>query len=104
MGAQLEPPAVYGNDCLFVSLQLDGDGEALEESALSKLRAAGHPVVYLRMHDVYELGRQFFLWEMATAVAGYIIGVNPFDQPNVESAKVLARKMIADYKAQGRLP
>jgi hypothetical protein len=95
---------VYGNDCLFVSLQLDGDVDALQEIALTKLRAAGHPVVYLRMNDVYELGGQFFLWEMATAVAGHIIGVNPFDQPDVESAKVLARKMIADYKVQGRLP
>jgi len=104
VGAQLGPPAVYGNDCLFVSLQLDGDVDALQEVALSKLRAAGHPVVYLRIRDVYELGGQFFLWELATAVAGYIIGVNPFDQPNVESAKVLARKMIADYKEQGRLP
>jgi len=104
VGTQLGPPAVYGNDCLFVSLQLDGEEDAIQEIALSKLRAAGHPVVYLRIHDVYQLGGQFFLWELATAVAGHIIGVNPFDQPNVESAKVLARKMIADYKVQGRLP
>ncbi|MDA4120411.1 MAG: transaldolase, partial [Thaumarchaeota archaeon] len=104
VGTQPGPPAVYGNDCLFVSLQLDGDEDSFQETALSKLRAAGHPVVYLRIHDVYQLGGQFFLWELATAVAGHIIGVNPFDQPNVESAKVLARKMIADYKVQGRLP
>jgi transaldolase/glucose-6-phosphate isomerase len=104
VGAQLGPPVEYGNDCLFVSLQLDGDVDTIQEIALSKLRAAGNPVVYLRIHDVYELGGQFFLWELATAVAGYIIGVNPFDQPNVESAKVLARKMIADYKEQRRLP
>jgi transaldolase / glucose-6-phosphate isomerase len=97
-------PETYGDDRLFVSLQLDGEADALDEEALSKLRAAGHPVVHLRVHDVYELGRQFFLWEMATAVAGYIIGVNPFDQPNVESAKVLARKMIADYEVKHRLP
>jgi glucose-6-phosphate isomerase len=104
VGAQPGPPGSYGSDCLFVSVQLDGDGDASHEFALSKLSAAGHPIVYLRMQDVYELGGQFFLWELATAVAGYIIGVNPFDQPNVESAKVLARKTIADYKAQGRLP
>lgn len=104
VGTQLGPPAVYGNDCLFVSLQLDGDEDSFQETALSKLRAAGHPVVYLRIHDVYQLGGQFFLWELATAVAGHILGVNPFDQPNVESAKVLARKMIADYKVRGRLP
>ena len=104
VGEQLGTPDAYGDDRLFVSLQLDGEGDALDEMGLSTLRAAGHPVVCLRMHDVYELGGQFFLWEVATAVAGYIIGVNPFDQPNVESAKILVRKMIADYKVQRRLP
>jgi transaldolase / glucose-6-phosphate isomerase len=104
VGEPLGPPEAYGDDRLFVSLRLDGEEDALAETRLSALRAAGHPVVHLRMHGVYELGRQFFLWEMAIAVAGYIIGVNPFDQPNVESAKVLARKMVADYKVQHKLP
>ena len=104
VGEELGPPDAYGDDRLFVSIQLDGDRDASNETALSTLVAAGHPVVYLRMHDVYELGGQFFLWEMATAVAGYIVGVNPFDQPNVEAAKILARKMLADYKVQRRLP
>jgi transaldolase / glucose-6-phosphate isomerase len=104
VGEQLGPPDAYGNDRLFVSLQLDGDGDELDEMDLEALRAAGHPVVYLRMHELHELGRLFFLWEMATAVAGYVIGVNPFDQPNVESAKILARKMIADYEMKGKLP
>jgi glucose-6-phosphate isomerase len=104
IGEQLGPPDAYGNDRLFVSLQLDGEVDAIDETRLSELSAAGHPVVYIRVHDVYDLGRQFFIWEMATAIAGHIIGVNPFDQPNVESAKILARKMIADYKVQRRLP
>jgi transaldolase/glucose-6-phosphate isomerase len=103
VGEPLGLPDAYGIDRLFVSLRLEGDGDELDEEGLEALRAAGHPVVYLHIHDVYELGRQFFLWEMAAAVAGYVIGVNPFDQPNVESAKALARKMIEDYKVKGEL-
>ena len=55
---------------------------------------AGRPVVTLRLRDRYDVGGLFFLWEMATAVAGYFLGINPFDQPNVESAKQLAREML----------
>ncbi len=68
------------------------------------LEEAGHPVVRLHLQDLYDLGGQFFLWEMATAVAGYRLGINPFDQPNVESAKVLAREMVAAYEEKGALP
>jgi hypothetical protein len=65
---------------------------------------AGHPVVWLHLDDIYDLGGQFFLWEMATAVAGYHLGINPFDQPDVESAKILARKMVAEFMEVGELP
>jgi len=65
---------------------------------------AGQPVVRLEIEDLYDLGGQFFLWELATALAGYRLGINPFDQPNVESAKVQARKMVAAYQEQGKLP
>ncbi len=61
-------------------------------------------MVRLHCKDVYDLGGQFFLWEMATAVASYLLEINPFDQPNVESAKVLARKMVAAYQGKGRSP
>jgi hypothetical protein len=74
------------------------------DAALKALEAAGHPVVRLALRDPYDLGGQFFLWEMATAVAGHLLGINPFDQPNVESAKVLARRMVAEYKEKGTLP
>jgi CheY-like chemotaxis protein len=94
--------SVYGFDRLFVHLRLEGD-EA-DDTVLSILEAAGHPVVRLDLHDVYDLGGQFFLWELATAVAGYRLGINPFDQPNVESAKVLAREMVTTYQKEGRLP
>ena len=74
------------------------------DAALGALEAAGHPVVRLRQHERYDLGAQFFLWEMATAVAGHHLAINPFDQPDVEAAKVLARRMVAEYMETGALP
>ena len=104
VGEKVASSDAYGNDRLFIVIQLDGDKEAIDAKSLSQLKSAGHPVVGLRVHDIYELGAQFFLWEMAVAVAGHILGINPFDQPNVESAKARARKMVADYKERGNLP
>jgi glucose-6-phosphate isomerase len=102
VGEPLGPPKVYGDDRLFVHIQVDSDES--DDKALAALEAAGHPVVRLGLRDIYDLGGQFFLWELATAVAGHIIGINPFDQPNVESAKVLARQMVAEYQEKGSLP
>jgi len=93
---------VYSLDRLFVHIRLDGD--ATHDADLAALEAVGHPVMRFNLHDVYDLGGQFFLWELATAVACHRLGINPFDQPNVESAKVQARKMIAEYKEKGTLP
>jgi transaldolase/glucose-6-phosphate isomerase len=101
VGEPLGTPEVYGADRLFVHLQLKDD--ATYDEKLSALEEAGHPVIRLRLHDRYELGRQFFLWEMAIAVAGHLIGINPFDQPNVEMTKTLAQQMISDYAARGSL-
>jgi len=95
-------PKVYGNDRLFVYLQLDGD--ATHDTELSTLEKAGQPVVRIRCLDLYDIGRQFFLWEMAVAIAGHIIGINPFNQPNVEITKVLTKQMVADYTKTGALP
>ena len=89
------PPEVYRNDRLFVYLQLEGD--TAHEAKLSSLEKAGQPIVRIRFLDLYDIGRQFFLWEMTVAIAGHIIGINPFNQPNVELAKMLARQMVADY-------
>jgi len=102
VGEPLGPPEVYGDDRLFVGLALAGDKS--HEAALAALEDAGHPVVRLYLRDRYDLGGQMFLWEVATAVAGYHLGINPFDQPNVESAKVLAREMVAAYMEKGALP
>jgi transaldolase/glucose-6-phosphate isomerase len=102
VGEPLGTVGVYGFDRLFVHMRLEGDETC--DADLAALKAAGYPVVRLDLHDVYDLGGQFFLWEMATAVAGYRLGVNPFDQPNVEAAKVRARRMIAEYAEKGALP
>jgi len=102
VGEPLGSPDAYGNDRLFVYLHLEGDDS--QAAALELLEKAGHPVVALNLKDRYDLGGQFFLWELAVAVAGYRIAIQPFDQPNVESAKILARKMVAAYTESGALP
>jgi len=102
VGEPLGPPEVYGADRLFVYLRLGADESY--DPALSKLEAVGHPVVKLNLHHIYDLGEQIFLWEMAVAVAGHQLGIHPFNQPDVEAAKVQARRMIAEYQERGRLP
>jgi hypothetical protein len=102
VGEALGAPGVYGRDRLFVQLSLAGDERY--DAAVQALEDAGHPVVRMHLSDLYDLGGQFFLWEMATAVASYHLGINPFDQPNVEEAKVLAKEMVAEYKERGLLP
>jgi transaldolase/glucose-6-phosphate isomerase len=98
----LGSPQFYGDDRLFVYLKEGKD--ATLDSAISDLEAAGHPVVRLTIRDPYEVGKQFFLWEFATAVAGHILGINPFDQPDVESAKQLAKEIVSSYVEKGTFP
>jgi len=102
VGEPLGSPEDYGNDRLFVHLRLAGDTE--HEEKLADLERAGHPVVTVNLRDRYDLGGQFFLWEMATAVAGWRMGINPFDQPDVESSKALARRMVDEYVEKGVFP
>jgi transaldolase/glucose-6-phosphate isomerase len=110
VGEPIAPPEAYGNDRLFVYLRMDsppdqpaGENQELDR-AVDALSQAGQPVVRLHLRDRYDIGEQFFLWEMATAIAGHLLGINPFDQPNVEAAKKMARRMIAQYEEQGRFP
>jgi len=103
VGEPLGVPDVYGDDRLFVSLRLPGADRPLNDG-IAALQDVGHPVVHLLLRDHYDLGGQLLLWELAVAVAGHVLGINPFDQPNVEAAKVLARQMVAEYMAQGALP
>ncbi|MFQ5419412.1 MAG: glucose-6-phosphate isomerase, partial [Anaerolineae bacterium] len=102
VGEPLAAPEMYGDDRLFVSLKLAGD--VTHDPEFEQLAAAGLPTITIELADVYDLGGQFFLWEMATAVAGHRLGIQPFDQPNVEAAKVQARKMTAAFMATGSLP
>ncbi|MGD8561101.1 MAG: bifunctional transaldolase/phosoglucose isomerase, partial [Desulfarculaceae bacterium] len=102
VGEPLGPPQAYASDRLFVYLRLDN--EYKYDAGIQALEEAGHPCIWMRLNDLYDLGGQFFTWEMATAVAGHLLGINPFDQPNVEAAKVAARDMVAAYQKEGRLP
>ena len=101
-GEELLTPDAYSDDRFFVYLRLKGNGTY--DKSVSDLEKAGYPVVQIHLRDIYDLGGEFFRWEMATAIAGYRLGINPFDQPNVESAKVLARQMLSTYQKEGKLP
>ena len=103
-GEPLGAPDAYGEDRLFVSVQLDRAADAEQDAALARLEAAGHPVVRLSLADRYDLAGEFFRWEMATAVAGAVLRVNPFDQPDVEASKVATRRLTAAHEAGGRWP
>jgi len=92
----------YGNDRLFVSISV-GPIDDETNSKLKALEAAGHPVVYRSLTDIYDLGAEFFLWEMATAFAGWRLGINPFDQPNVQESKDATKALLEEYKQNGKL-
>jgi transaldolase/glucose-6-phosphate isomerase len=99
----LEPlgaPEAYGTDRLFVHLHLAGDPE---EAGLQALADAGHPLVRIDLASPERIGQEFFRWEIATAVAGAVIGIDPFDQPDVEDAKIATRKLVDAYEASGAL-
>lgn len=102
VGEPVGAPELYGEDRVFVHLRLEGEG--VHDDVAQALAEAGHPVLTFHMRDVYDVGAQFFLWEMATAVAGWRLRINPFDQPDVESAKVKAREVVASFGEKGRLP
>jgi transaldolase/glucose-6-phosphate isomerase len=97
-------PSVYGKDRLFAYTRLASDPDTEQDKAVAALEAAGHPVVRIIVHDKMQLGQEFFRWEMATAVAGSIIGINPFDQPDVEASKVKTRELTTAYDQTGKLP
>ncbi len=100
----LGPPSVYGTDRLFVQLRVEGEPESEQDAALRVLAEAGHPVATLSTPGREALAGEFFRWEFATAVCGAVLGVNPFDQPDVEASKAAARTLTAVWEAGGGFP
>ncbi|WP_339035300.1 bifunctional transaldolase/phosoglucose isomerase [Bradyrhizobium symbiodeficiens] len=103
-GEPLGDPSVYGNDRFFIDIRVEGEADAAHDSKLAAVEAAGHPVVRIVMKSIDHLGQEFFRFEMATAVAGSILGINPFDQPDVEAAKIKTRELTASFEKTGTLP
>jgi len=100
----LRAPGVYGNDRLFVYTRLTNGADPAQDAAVEALEAAGQPVVRITVTDPYQLGEEMFRWEIATAVAGAIIGINAFNQPDVEASKIATRKLTSEYEKSGALP
>ena len=96
-GERLGMPEVYRADRLFISIRLSDDTDAVQEAALDRLEDAGHPVVRFVLQSPYDLGAECFRWEFATAVAAAVLGVHPFDQPDVEAAKAATREVTSQY-------
>ncbi|MDI1267291.1 MAG: bifunctional transaldolase/phosoglucose isomerase [bacterium] len=103
-GEPLGAPQLYGNDRFFIDLRVEGEDDASHDNRLSALEAAGHPVVRIVMKSVDHLGQEFFRFELATAVAGAVLGINPFNQPDVESAKIKTRELTSAFEKTGSLP
>ncbi|MFC1939742.1 glucose-6-phosphate isomerase [Chloroflexota bacterium] len=103
-GEPLVAPQHYGNDRFFIYLRLENDNNSATDAAVERLRSAGQPVVTYQMRDKHDLGAEFFRWEFATAVAGAILGIHPFDQPNVQEAKDATEKLLQKYVKSGHLP
>ena len=103
-GEPLSASSSYGGDRVFVHLHLNSERDAARDAALAELHGRGHPVIRITIPGVEEIGQEFFRWELATAVASSVLGINPFDQPDVEASKVAARRLTALYEAEGSLP
>ncbi len=97
-------PDNYGKDRLFAYIKMKGDDDAATDDRMHKLIDAGHPVVTIEMPDVYDLAQEFFRWEFATVVAGSILGINAFDQPNVQESIDITNKLLDEVRVKGSLP
>ena len=96
----LGKPAVYGNDRVFAYLRLQTKPNKAQDAAVAALEKAGHPVVRIAVPNIYNLGQEFFRWEIATAVAGSIIGINAFNQPDVEASKIETQEADERVRSQ----
>jgi len=100
----LGAPEVYGNDRVFAYIRLENGADPAQDKAVDAFAKAGYPVVRIALSDIYNLGQEMFRWEIATAVAGSVIGINAFNQPDVEASKIETRKLTTEYEKSGALP
>ena len=101
---RLASPETYGNDRIFAYLRFEGAPDANQDNKIAALEKAGQPVIRISVMDTYDIGQEFFRWEIATAVAGSILGINAFNQPDVEASKIETRKLTSEYEKTGSLP
>ena len=100
----LGAPEVYGSDRIFAYLRLEGASDAAQDAKVTALEKSGQPVIRIGVADTYSLGQEFFRWEIATAVAGAILGINAFNQPDVEASKIVTKQLTSEYESKGALP
>ncbi len=100
----LGPPSAYGDDRVFAYLRLEEAADAAQDAAVSALEKAGKPVVTIRVATKYDLGEEFVRWEIATAIAGAVLGIHPFNQPDVEASKIATKALTSEYEKTGKLP
>jgi glucose-6-phosphate isomerase/transaldolase/glucose-6-phosphate isomerase len=100
----MAPPQVYGADRLFIYLRLKGDANGKTDAHVAALQRAGQPVLTLNLRDRFDLGAEFFRWEFATAIAGYLLHIHPFDQPNVQESKDNTSRVLRAVEKSGKLP
>jgi transaldolase/glucose-6-phosphate isomerase len=103
-GEPLGDPGIYGRDRFFIDLRTEGESDGSHDGKLDALEKGGHPVVRIVMKSVEHIGQEFFRFEIATAVAGAVLGINPFNQPDVEAAKIKTRELTASFEKTGALP
>jgi transaldolase/glucose-6-phosphate isomerase len=103
-GEPLDDVTLYGSDRFFIDIRTEGEDDAAHDQKLAALEQAGHPVVRIVMQSIEHIGQEFFRFEMATAVAGAVLGINPFNQPDVEAAKIKTRELTAAFEKSGKLP
>jgi transaldolase / glucose-6-phosphate isomerase len=100
----LGAPEAYGNDRIFAYLRLETAPDTAQDAKVAVIEQAGQPVVHIALSDIYSLGQEFFRWEIATAVAGSILGINAFNQPDVEASKIVTKQLTSEYESKGSLP
>ena len=101
---RLGAPTVYGNDRVFAYLRLEDAPDAAQDAAIDALEKAGHPVVRIHVATTYDIAEEFVRWEIATAIAGSVMGINPFNQPDVEASKIATKALTSEYEKTGTLP